>query len=156
MCSHYINMCTLCYHMHTILPCAHIILCAHTILLCAHTILPCAHNILPHAHTILPHVYYITICICYIITFHVHILCYRVYSYFILCCVARSRFWGKISMFSYHLNLVQKIQIVGHMTVWYQWQCHLPIVMLCSCLDNVTYPLWHDNGCLLRTHERLG
>ncbi len=32
--------------------------------------------------------------------------------------------------------------------LWYQWH-HLPIVILFSCPDNVTYPWWHDNWCLL-------
>ncbi len=41
---------------------------------------------------------------------------------------------------------------VGHMIVWYQWQCHLPIVILPSCLDNITYPLSHNNGCLMWRH----
>ncbi len=26
---------------------------------------------------------------------------------------------------------------------------HLPIVVKCSCLDNVTYPFWHHNGYLV-------
>ncbi len=80
----------------------------------------------------------------------------------ILWCVARFSFKSEISMFSSHLDLVQKIQektdlvwkipTVGHMIVLNQEQCHLPIVKSHSCLDNVTYPLWQDDGCSLWCH----
>ncbi len=76
-----------------------------------------------------------------------------------------SDFWGEISMFSYHLDLVQKIQVCmdlvwkikadGHITVLYQWQCHLSIVMSHNCLDNNTYSLFDHNGCLLWRHEAV-
>ncbi len=84
------------------------------------------------------------------------------FFFFLLWCVASFTFWGEISTFSYHLDLVWKILIfldlvrkivaVGHMFVWNEWQHHLPMVMSCDCLD-ISYPLWHHNGHLLWHHS---
>ncbi len=34
-------------------------------------------------------------------------------------------------------------------------QHHLPIFVKCGRLDNITYPLWHHNGCLLWRHYTI-
>ncbi len=51
-------------------------------------------------------------------------------------------------------RLALPIMICWWHDCWYHWhnaeyQHHLPTVMACSCLDNVTNQLWHHNGFLL-------
>ncbi len=81
--------------------------------------------------------------------------------YIILWCVDRFSFWCEISLsdlvekMKAFLDLVWKIKAADHMIIWYQWQCHLPIVTSCCCVDYVTYTLWHHNGCLLWYHSLI-
>ncbi len=63
-----------------------------------------------------------------------HIVFYSIYEWMML--------W-------YILRLCSTVAHLCHLVLQ---QHQLPIVVKCGCQDNVTYPLWHHNGCLLWHH----
>ncbi len=54
-----------------------------------------------------------------------------------------------VTLCTYSLKLYGTVAHQRHLALG---QCHYPLFTSYGCLDNVTYPLWHHNGCLLWRH----